>query len=97
VWRPAPGAQGPVPDELYDLVAERPDTAPFTARERIAIDFAERFVTDHESIDDERFERLRGELADDEIVDLCICVARFLAFGRITRVLRLDHECPVGV
>jgi alkylhydroperoxidase family enzyme len=62
----------------------------------VALDFAELFVTDHESIDDQRFDELRSEFSDDEIVDLCICVARFLAFGRITRVLRLDHDCPIG-
>jgi alkylhydroperoxidase family enzyme len=49
-------------------------------------------VADHESIDDALMERLRSRFDDTEVVDLCVFVARFMGFGRITRVLRLDHD-----
>ena len=67
----------------------------YRADERIAIEFAERFALDHTAIDDDLFERLRAEFDDAEILDLTVCVARHLAFGRITQVLGLDVSCPL--
>jgi alkylhydroperoxidase family enzyme len=62
----------------------------------VALEFAERFVLDHESIDDGVVERLRAHFDDAEVLELCACVGRHLAFGRITRVLRFDHDhCPL--
>lgn len=102
-WRPAPGApqeSGGYDESLYRQieghVERRGEASALSARQRLIVDYAGLFARDHESIDDAFFERLRGELRDDEILDLTVCVARFLAMGRITRVLRLDHECPIG-
>lgn len=63
-----------------------------SAREKLIVDYAQRFCADHESLDDAYFARLREHFGDDEILDLTVCVARFLSMGRITRVLRLDHD-----
>jgi len=41
-------------------------------------------------------ERLCAALAPVEVLELSVTVARHLGMGRITRVLRLDHEsCPM--
>jgi hypothetical protein len=32
---------------------------------------------------------------DAEILDLTVCIARHLAFGRITQVLGVDVACPL--
>lgn len=71
-------------------------TDELSTRQRLIVDYAELFARDHEAIDDDFFGRLRAGFRDDEILDLTVCVARFLSMGRITRVLRLDHECPIG-
>jgi alkylhydroperoxidase family enzyme len=68
----------------------------FTERERVALEYAERFVGDHESIDDALVARLRAAFDDGEVLELSACIARHMGFSRITRVLRLDHDhCPL--
>lgn len=59
-------------------------------RERLAAEFAERFVQDHHAMDDEFWSRLGGEYADDEIADLVICCGTFLGLGRMLAVLGVD-------
>jgi alkylhydroperoxidase family enzyme len=81
--------QGVTPD-LYEHVAEYRERDGYTEREKLAIEYAERFVLDHLDIDDDLFTRLRAHFADDEILDLSICVATFLALGRLLQVLGID-------
>ena len=61
-----------------------------TRRERLAAEFAERFVRDHQAMDDDLWARLRTEFADDEIADLVICCGTFLGLGRMLAVLGVD-------
>ena len=61
----------------------------------MAIEYAERFALDHTRIDDGLFERLRAVFDDAQILDLTVCIARHLAFGRITQVLGVDVACPL--
>lgn len=61
----------------------------------MAIEYAERFALDHLSLDDGFFTRLREHFSDADILDLTICTADFLAFGRLTEVLRLDQACSL--
>jgi alkylhydroperoxidase family enzyme len=79
-----------VDEQLYAHVAEYRDHPGYTEQERLAIEYAERFVTDHLSIDDAFFARLRAAFGDDEILDLSICIAAFLGLGRLLRVLGVD-------
>ena len=84
-----------VTEELYERVSSYRDYDGFSEREKIAIEYAERFATDHLSIDEAFFKRLRGQLSDEEIVDLSICIATFVGFGRLTKILGLDQGCAV--
>lgn len=84
-----------LPEEFYAEVSKGEASEVLSAREKLVIDYARRFCVDHESIDDACFDRLRTVFRDDEILDLTVCVARFLSMGRMTRVLRLDHDCPL--
>ena len=52
-------AQQGASEELYAHVAEYRSWPGYTDRERLAIEFAERFVVDHTNMDDEFFGRLR--------------------------------------
>ena len=49
-----------VAPELYDNVAAYASYPGYTPRQRLAIEYAERFATDHASLDDAFFGRLRG-------------------------------------
>jgi AhpD family alkylhydroperoxidase len=79
-------------EELYEHVADSHAHAGYTERERLAIEFAERFVLDHAGMDDELFARLRSQFGDDEIVDLTLCCAAFLGLGRALAVLGIEPE-----
>lgn len=83
--------QGVTP-ELYAHVHEYREHGGYTPREKLAMEFAERFALDHQGIDDELFSRLRGSFADDEILDLTICCAVFLGLGRMLTVLGISAE-----
>ncbi|MCB0997599.1 MAG: hypothetical protein KDB21_21055 [Acidimicrobiales bacterium] len=73
-------------------VLEWPTWPGYSERERLVIEFAERFALDHESLDDDVFGRLSAHFDDAEILELAVCVARHLGFGRLTRVLDLDGD-----
>lgn len=83
--------QGVTP-ELYAHVAEYREREEYTVREKLAIEYAERFAIDHTGIDDELFVRLRANFADDEILDLTICLAAFLGLGRLLRSLGIEGD-----
>lgn len=77
-------------DDLYEHVSAAHAHADYTDRERLAIEFAERFAVDHAGIDDDLFVRLRGSFSDGEIVDLAICCGVFLGLGRVLAVLGIE-------
>ena len=86
-----------VTGEMYqDLDGWR--TAPgYTDRQRLAIEYAERFAIDHQAIDDELFGRLRSHFADDEILDLTLCLAVYLGLGRTLEVLQITEHTELEV
>ena len=88
-------AEQGVTEDMYAHVAEHRDHPEYSGSEQIAIEYAERFALAHLELDDEFFVRLREHFSDADILDLTICIADFLAFGRLTEVLRLDQECSL--
>lgn len=82
-------------DELYEHVDDYRSRDDFTAREVLSIEFAERYATDHQRVDDAFFERLRAEFTDPEIVELAGLVAFCLGIGRVYAVLDIANECPI--
>jgi alkylhydroperoxidase family enzyme len=88
-------AEQGVTEDMYAHVADHREHPEYSGAERIAIEYAERFALDHLAIDEAFFERLHEHFDDADILDLTICIADFLAFGRLTEVLRLDQECSL--
>ena len=87
---------GPAPDEaFYADVDQWRTSAAFSPRERLAIEFAERFAEEPKIIaDDEDFwERAHALFSDAEIVDLAHSVAAWLGLGRVAHVLGFDSVC----
>lgn len=88
--------RGDPPDEpFYEAVAQWRSAPQFSARERMAIEYAERFATDPKGIavDEEFWTRVKQNYSDEEIVDLNCCIAGWLGFGRLTHALGLDSVC----
>lgn len=67
----------------------------YTPRQRLAIEYAARFTTEHGSIDDALFARLREVFSDPEILDLTLCAAVYLGLGRSLAVLGIDEHAGI--
>jgi AhpD family alkylhydroperoxidase len=91
-WRIPALAKVGVNEELYAHVDD-PSNAEYSAAEGLAIEYAERYANDHRSIDDDFFARMHEQWSDEEIFELTILIANWLAFGRLTAVLDLDEAC----
>ena len=89
-------AQG-MTEDFYAHVADFHRDDRYTAQEKLAIDYAERFAVAHTSIDDEFFDRLHEHFADAEILDLTICIATFVALGRTLNVLGIEETLLTDV
>jgi AhpD family alkylhydroperoxidase len=90
-------ADAGVTDAMYAHVDQWQTYPRYTDRQRLAIEYAERFATDHRAIDDALFARLRQHYADDEILDLTLCCAVFLGLGRTLEVLGITDNCPLDI
>src|ERR1700755_1599316 len=67
--RAPPVLEAGIAPELYENVAASATYPGYTPRQRLAIEYAERFANDHASIDDTFFGRLRESFSDEEILD----------------------------
>ena len=67
----------------------------YTERQRLAIEYAERFTVDHQGLDNEFYARLHDHFADDEILDLSLCLAIWLGLGRVLAVLQVEQRTGV--
>jgi AhpD family alkylhydroperoxidase len=84
-----------VTEETYGHVDEWRTWPGYTERQRLAIEYAERFAVDHQGIDDDFFDRLHAHYADDEILDLTLCLAIWLGLGRSLAVLQIHERAGV--
>lgn len=80
-----------------DLVCslERPQEADdLSSDERIALEYADLMATDHLSIDQAFFERLRAHFSNRQIVELGATIALCIGFGRLDATWRMTDEVP---
>ena len=82
-------------DDLYASVDDYRDSEAFTEREKLAIEYAERFALDHQNIDETLIDRMRAVYTDPEIVELAGLVAFCMGIGRVYAVLDIANECPI--
>ena len=92
-WRKTEGtADALTEDDFANVEAWR--TYPgYSERERLAIEYAERFALAHREIDDAFFDRLHAVFTDAEIVELTAMIGNWLAFGRFQAVLDVAEAC----
>jgi AhpD family alkylhydroperoxidase len=89
-------AQG-LTEDFYCQIGPSLDGTELTEQERLAIEYAERFATDHLSIDDAFMERLRQSFTDAEVFDLTVCLSAFLGLGRTLRALGITETALTDV
>jgi AhpD family alkylhydroperoxidase len=89
------GAKAGVTEDFYTALSEYRTSPLFNARERLAIEYTEKFMLEHHSLDDEFFTRARALFTDEELMSLTIVIARHMAFGRLTTVMDMVTDCPI--
>ena len=82
---------------FYANVARWREHPGYSERERLAIEFAERFCERWQEDDPGFWERLRKSYSDGEIVDLAIQVAELVGAGRILRMLDIAQTCGLTI
>lgn len=82
-------------DELYNLVSNYATTDAFTTREKLAIEFAERFAFNHTGMDDDMWSRVKAHFSDQEVVELTVLVGFCLGIGRALHVLDVERDFDV--
>jgi alkylhydroperoxidase family enzyme len=83
-------------EESLAAVSHHATSDSFSDAERVAIEYAERFATDSQAIDDDLLARLRTHFSPAEIVDLTLVLGKYLALGRFMQVLDLDQACTIA-
>ena len=97
-WRSTPGAEGAVTEDDYAHVLDWRTHDGYSAREQLAVEYAELFALDHHTIDDAFYARMRAaSFTDAEILDLTVCIGGWLALGRTLHVLGLDDACKLAL
>lgn len=95
--RAADAEEHGITEDLYAHVDDWRTHVEYSERERLAVEFADRFASEPSSMDDEFWARLRSDYADDEIVDLTICCGMWLGLGRMQAVLGVHPTCEIRV
>ncbi|MGE2729149.1 carboxymuconolactone decarboxylase family protein [Mycolicibacterium vaccae] len=95
--RDSNGADNEITEEFYDYATQWRTWPGYSDAERIAMEFAHRFATDHTGLrDDEDFWRRAAEHFDDELLtDLAISCAMWVGMGRMLSTLDIGQSCKI--
>ena len=94
--RYASGRREGITEELVAALADY-ERGPFSAREKVALRYADRMYADHHTVDDPLWADLRSEFAEPELLELSWVIAEFIALGKVIHVLDIpygDHPHP---
>jgi alkylhydroperoxidase family enzyme len=82
-------------DEALVCSLERPAEADnLTEQEKLAIDYGERLATNHLSIDDAYYDKLKSMFTEAEIVELGVYAAICIGMGRLAATWDMVEELP---
>ena len=94
-WRKTAGTAEAMTEDDFANVGDWRTYPGYSERERLAVEYAERFALDHTNLDDDFFVRLHAVYTDAEILDLTVCIGAWLALGRTMNVLGIDESCRI--
>lgn len=78
-----------IDEAFYAAIPQWRSSSLFSEREKIAIEYAEKFAQDHLSLDQDFFDELHRHFSDTEIFALTAIIAGLMANGRILQVLQV--------
>ncbi len=83
-------------EEHYLSVHQYKENESFTIRERLAIEYAERFALDHKAINDKFFDQLKEHFNEEEILELTVTIGFCIGMGRAFTVLDLAQDFDIN-
>jgi hypothetical protein len=99
LWRDWPGfSTEEIEEEFYqNAINGHLDWPGFSARERLLVEFADRFENDIESVnpDDVLWERMHANFTETEIGDIVIMLATWIGTGLALKALGVGSVCVV--
>ena len=85
-----------IDEAFYAAIPQWRSSSLFSEREKIAIEYAEKFAQDHLSLDEAFFDELHRHFSDTEIFTLTAIIAGLMANGRILQVLQVAQgSCTI--
>lgn len=81
-------------EDMVCSLESAPEAENLSDAEKAAIDYAEKFATNHLSIDDGVYDNLRKHFTEAQIVELGMTVAFFVGFGRLAASWAMTEELP---
>ena len=84
-----------VDETFYDEIEQWRESTVYSSGEKLAIEYAERFIGDHLAIDNDFFVVLKSVFSDVEIYEMTTAIAALLANGRILQVLQVEQVCAI--
>ena len=81
-----------VSDQKIDALPDYANSDQYTARERVALEFADNMTITGREVDDELFARLRDFYDDDALVELTAVIAWENASSKFNRALRVPSQ-----
>ena len=83
-------------DDLYNAVSRYYEVDDFTDREKLAIEFGERFAIDNTTIDDAFWGRVSEHFSDAEMLELTMVAGFCVGVGRALQVLDVAVDFDVN-
>ncbi len=94
-WRKTEGSADALTESDYANVENWSSCAGYSDRDRLAVEYAERFALDHHNLDDAFWSRMKAAYSDPEILDLTVCIGGWIGMGRTLHVLGIDTYCAL--
>ena len=88
-------AQHDLSEDDYLHVGNRDDYDGYSQAERDALEYCEKYATDHMSIDQAFMDRMVEHYSDELMVDMTLSIGCWIAFGRINQVMDVSVSCPL--
>ena len=88
-------AQHDLSEDDYLHVGDRDNYDGYSQAERDALEYCEKYATDHLAIDQAFMDRMVEHYGDELMVDMTLSIGCWIAFGRINQVMDVSVSCPL--
>lgn len=90
------GAEAGVDEGLVCSLEKPQEASDLTEAEKAALEYADRLATDHLSVNDGTFARLREHFSHAEVIELGFLIATYVGYGRLAATLDMTDNLPAA-